>query len=93
MSTSSAILKARLLSKRPWKASRSKEMGGASAYSLQDLIAPADDLIVDPMPNLYFTRDPFASVGTSRVPAQDALPRSAPRPSSLTTFFRYHPRL
>ena len=38
-----------------------KEMGGASAYSLQDLIAPADDLIVDPMPNLYFTRDPFAS--------------------------------
>ena len=41
-----------------------KEMGGASAYSLQDLIAPADDLIVDPMPNLYFTRDPFASVGT-----------------------------
>lgn len=40
-----------------------KEMGGASAYSLQDLIAPADELVVDPMPNLYFTRDPFASVG------------------------------
>lgn len=40
-----------------------KEMGGASAYSLQDRIAPADDLIVDPMPNLYFARDPFASVG------------------------------
>ena len=40
-----------------------KEMGGASAYSLQDLIAPADDLVVDPMPNLYFTRDPFAVVG------------------------------
>ena len=40
-----------------------KEMGGASACSLQDLIAPADDVIVDPMPNLYFTRDPFASVG------------------------------
>ena len=40
-----------------------KEMGGASAYSLQDLIAPADDLIVDPMPNLYFTRDPGACVG------------------------------
>ncbi len=41
-----------------------KEMGGASAYSLQDRIAPADDLIVDPMPNLYFARDPFACVGT-----------------------------
>lgn len=42
-----------------------KEMGAAAhAYSLQDLIAPPDDLVVDPMPNLYFTRDPFASVGT-----------------------------
>ena len=40
------------------------EMGGASKYSLQDMIAPPDDLIVDPMPNLYFQRDPFASVGT-----------------------------
>ena len=48
-----------------------KEMGGASAYSLQDLIAPADDLIVDPMPNLYFTRDPFASVGTGVILTED----------------------
>ncbi len=42
-----------------------KEMGDAArAYSLQDLVAPPDDLVVRPMPNLYFTRDPFASVGT-----------------------------
>lgn len=42
-----------------------KEMGAeAQAYSLQDLVAPPDDLVVHPMPNLYFTRDPFASVGT-----------------------------
>lgn len=41
-----------------------KEMGAeAYVYSLQDLVAPADDLVVNPMPNLYFTRDPFASVG------------------------------
>ena len=33
------------------------------AYSLQDRIAPNDDLVVAPMPNLYFQRDPFASVG------------------------------
>lgn len=39
------------------------EMGEVSQYSLQDMIAPPDDLIIDPMPNLYFTRDPFASVG------------------------------
>jgi len=42
-----------------------KEMGNsAHAYSLQDMIAPPDDLVVNPMPNLYFTRDPFASVGS-----------------------------
>ncbi len=42
-----------------------KEMGDAArAYSLQDLVAPPDDLVVHPMPNLYFTRDPFASVGS-----------------------------
>lgn len=39
------------------------EMGEMSQYSLQDMTAPPDDLIIDPMPNLYFTRDPFASVG------------------------------
>ncbi len=41
-----------------------KEFGdSAKKYSLQDRVAPEDDLIVDPMPNLYFQRDPFASVG------------------------------
>lgn len=41
-----------------------KEMGDdIKAYSLQDRIAPPDDLIVDPLPNLIFQRDPFASVG------------------------------
>ena len=40
-----------------------RELPHMSAYSLQDLTAPPDDLIVAPMPNLYFTRDPFASVG------------------------------
>lgn len=44
-----------------------KEMGEVRAYSLEDRIAPADDLIVDPMPNLYFQRDPFASVGSDAV--------------------------
>ena len=31
--------------------------------SLTDLIDEEDKFIADPMPNLYFTRDPFASVG------------------------------
>jgi len=31
--------------------------------SLVDLVEEEDKFIADPMPNLYFTRDPFASVG------------------------------
>ena len=44
-----------------------KEMGEVRAYSLEDRIAPADDLVIDPMPNLYFQRDPFSSVGNDAV--------------------------
>ncbi|WP_373436674.1 arginine deiminase [Metamycoplasma equirhinis] len=36
-------------------------MSGITKYDLG--IEAEHDLIVDPMPNLYFTRDPFASVG------------------------------
>ncbi|ENY69119.1 Arginine deiminase [Metamycoplasma auris 15026] len=36
-------------------------MAGITKYDLG--IEAEGDLIVDPMPNLYFTRDPFASVG------------------------------
>ena len=35
--------------------------------SLEDMLAAAGDdypFVVDPMPNLYFTRDPFATIGT-----------------------------
>ena len=68
-----------------------KEMGGASAYSLQDLIAPADDLIVDPMPNLYFTRDPFASVGTGVFLHKMRFPTRCRETIYADYIFRYHP--
>ncbi|MCI5701436.1 MAG: arginine deiminase [Erysipelotrichaceae bacterium] len=32
--------------------------------SLVDLVTAESDFIVDPMPNLYFTRDPFATIGS-----------------------------
>ena len=67
-----------------------KEMGGASAYSLQDLIAPADDLIVDPMPNLYFTRDPFASVGTGVFLHRMRFPTRCRETIYADYIFRYH---
>ena len=68
-----------------------KEMGGASAYSLQDLIAPADELIVDPMPNLYFTRDPFASVGTGVTLHKMRFPTRCRETIYADYIFKYHP--
>ena len=68
-----------------------KEMGGASAYSLQDLIAPADDLVVDPMPNLYFTRDPFASVGTGVFLHKMRFPTRCRETIYADYIFRFHP--
>lgn len=35
--------------------------------SLVDLVAEETDFLADPMPNLYFTRDPFASVGNGAI--------------------------
>lgn len=40
-----------------------KEVHSSPENSLVDLVSESDKLIVAPMPNLYFTRDPFASVG------------------------------
>ena len=68
-----------------------KEIGDASAYSLQDRIAPADDIIVDPMPNLYFTRDPFASVGTGVLLNRMRYPTRRRETIYADYIFRYHP--
>ena len=39
------------------------EFDTVDSGALIDLIAPDDEMVIDPMPNLYFTRDPFAMVG------------------------------
>ncbi|MDY4788298.1 MAG: arginine deiminase [Bacilli bacterium] len=39
------------------------EFEARPANSLVDMVSEPSKLIVDPMPNLYFTRDPFASIG------------------------------
>ena len=79
------------LVEKPMEGITLKEMGGASAYSLQDLIAPADDLIVDPMPNLYFTRDPFASVGTGVFLHKMRFPTRCRETIYADYIFRFHP--
>ncbi len=69
-----------------------KEMGDtAHAYSLQDMTAPPDDLVVDPMPNLYFTRDPFASVGTGVFLHKMRYPTRCRETIYADYIFRYHP--
>ncbi|MGM9662613.1 MAG: arginine deiminase [Oscillospiraceae bacterium] len=68
-----------------------KEMGGASVYSLQDMIAPPDELVVDPMPNLYFARDPFASVGSGVFLHKMRFPTRRRETIYADYIFRYHP--
>lgn len=67
------------------------EMGGPSAYSLQDMVAPMDDLVIDPMPNLYFTRDPFASVGTGVFLHKMRFPTRCRETIYADYIFNYHP--
>lgn len=40
-----------------------KEIDTTAKDSLVDLVSPPSKMVLAPMPNLYFTRDPFASVG------------------------------
>lgn len=40
-----------------------KELGVKDKTSLPDIIYDGSKMILAPMPNLYFTRDPFASIG------------------------------
>lgn len=39
------------------------ELKGVALSPLADLVKPSSRFILDPIPNLYFTRDPFASIG------------------------------
>ncbi|MBQ6559627.1 MAG: arginine deiminase [Erysipelotrichaceae bacterium] len=69
-----------------------KEIGeSAKKYSLQDRVAPDDDLIVDPMPNLYFQRDPFASVGDGILLNKMKYPTRRRETIYADYIFRYHP--
>jgi len=68
-----------------------RELGDVSSHSLEDLIAPPDDLLVDPMPNLYFQRDPFASVGKGVFLHKMCFPTRCRETIYADYIFRYHP--
>lgn len=68
-----------------------KEIGDLHPFTLQDLIAPPDDLVVDPMPNLYFARDPFASIGSGVSINRMRFPTRCRETIYAEYIFRYHP--
>lgn len=41
-----------------------REVGMAQSSPLSDLIHRGDRFVLEPIPNLYFTRDPFATIGS-----------------------------
>lgn len=43
---------------------RKKDLPQIADYSLTDMLSSNYPFILDPMPNLYFTRDPFATIGS-----------------------------
>ena len=67
------------------------EMGDVHAYSLEDRITMPDDMIVPPMPNLYFTRDPFAAIGTGVALNKMHFPTRRRETIYAEYIFRYHP--
>ena len=68
-----------------------QELGDVSSHSLEDMIAPPDDLLVDPMPNLYFQRDPFASVGNGVFLHRMKFPTRCRETIYADYIFNYHP--
>ncbi len=68
-----------------------KEVGGPFNDSLVDLVSEPSKLIVDPMPNLYFTRDPFGSIGHGVSLNRMRFPTRNRETIYADYIFRYHP--
>lgn len=60
--------------------------------SLVDLVTAETDFIVDPLPNLYFTRDPFASVGSGIVLNKMYSVTRSRETIYAEYIFNYHPK-
>ena len=60
--------------------------------SLVDLVTAETDFIVEPMPNLYFTRDPFASVGSGIVLNKMYSVTRSRETIYAEYIFNYHPK-
>lgn len=59
--------------------------------SLVDLVSEESDFLADPMPNLYFTRDPFASAGNAAILNKMYSVTRCRETIYAEYIFRYHP--
>ena len=59
--------------------------------SLVDLVQEESDFLADPMPNLYFTRDPFASVGNGAILNKMYSVTRSRETIYAEYIFKYHP--
>lgn len=68
-----------------------KELPKSNQISLSDLVEGDYPFITDPMPNLYFTRDPFASIG-SGISLNKMYSETRNRETIYAHYiFKYHP--
>lgn len=71
---------------------RKSEIFGYGKKNLTDYLEGDYPFVIDPMPNLYFTRDPFACIG-SGVALHHMYSRTRNRETLFGDYiFRYHPR-
>lgn len=71
---------------------RKSEIYGYGKKNLTDYLEGEYPFVIDPMPNLYFTRDPFACIGSS-VALHHMYSRTRNRETLFGDYiFRYHPR-
>ncbi len=71
---------------------RKSEIHGYGRKNLTDYLEGEYPFVIDPMPNLYFTRDPFACIG-SGVALHHMYSRTRNRETLFGDYiFRYHPR-
>ena len=71
---------------------RKAEIFGYGKKNLTDYLEGDYPFVIDPMPNLYFTRDPFACIGTG-VALHHMYSRTRNRETLFGDYiFRYHPR-
>lgn len=71
---------------------RKSEISGYGKKNLTDFLEEDYPFVIDPMPNLYFTRDPFACIGTG-VSLHRMYSQTRNRETLFGDYiFRYHPR-